>query len=80
MHHFRFVLLSLVTLAIPILVACGASSETQAPVQSAASTESPRSVEYAPELASIDDWLNSEPLTLEELRGQAVLLVFWSDT
>jgi len=32
----------------------------------------------APELRGIDGWINSEPLTLAELRGQVVLLDFWT--
>lgn len=32
----------------------------------------------APELAGGGPWLNSEPLTLEELRGQVVLVNFWT--
>ena len=36
--------------------------------------------DLAPEFASVEGWYNSEPLTLEALRGSPVLLVFWSDT
>lgn len=32
----------------------------------------------APELVGITNWINSEPLTLEELRGQVVLIDFWT--
>lgn len=32
----------------------------------------------APELATADAWINSEPLTLEKLRGQVVVLSFWT--
>ncbi|MBA2461395.1 MAG: cytochrome c biogenesis protein DipZ [Actinobacteria bacterium] len=32
----------------------------------------------APEFRSISQWLNSEPLTLEGLRGQVVLIDFWT--
>ncbi len=32
----------------------------------------------APELAGITGWLNSDPLTLEQLRGKVVLLDFWT--
>ncbi|MFQ5934129.1 MAG: redoxin family protein, partial [Dehalococcoidia bacterium] len=34
----------------------------------------------APELMGITGWLNSEPLALEELRGQVVLIDFWTYT
>ena len=33
----------------------------------------------APALGSIDSWHNSPPVTLAELRGSPVLLVFWAD-
>ncbi len=33
--------------------------------------------QVAPEL-KVDEWFNSEPLTLEGLRGQVVLLEFWA--
>ena len=32
----------------------------------------------APEFTRINNWLNSEPLTMEELRGQVVLIDFWT--
>lgn len=35
-------------------------------------------VDLAPELVSVEAWYNSEPLTLEALRGEPVLLVFWA--
>ena len=34
----------------------------------------------APELAGLDGWLNSEPFTLEDKRGQIVLIDFWTYT
>ncbi len=32
----------------------------------------------APELAGISDWINAEPLTLASLRGEVVLVHFWT--
>jgi thiol-disulfide isomerase/thioredoxin len=34
----------------------------------------------APEFTGIDKWLNSEPLTLQQLRGKVVLVDFWTYT
>ncbi|RDK11912.1 thioredoxin family protein [Cupriavidus lacunae] len=33
---------------------------------------------YAPEFKYIDHWLNSEPLTMQQLRGKVVLVDFWT--
>jgi hypothetical protein len=35
-------------------------------------------VELAPELAGLTDWRNLDPVTLEDLRGEPVVLVFWN--
>jgi cytochrome c biogenesis protein CcdA/thiol-disulfide isomerase/thioredoxin len=32
----------------------------------------------APNFAGIDEWLNSKPLTMQELRGKVVLIDFWT--
>jgi thiol-disulfide isomerase/thioredoxin len=32
----------------------------------------------APEFAGISQWLNSEPLTMQQLRGKVVLVNFWT--
>ena len=34
----------------------------------------------APEFAAVANWINSEPLTMEELRGNVVLIDFWTYT
>jgi len=34
----------------------------------------------APEFTGIDKWLNSEPLTMRQLRGKVVLIDFWTYT
>lgn len=36
--------------------------------------------ETAPEFTGIDKWLNSEPLTMQGLRGKVVLVDFWTYT
>ena len=33
---------------------------------------------FAPELVGITDWINTEPLTLQSVRGKALLVQFWS--
>jgi hypothetical protein len=32
----------------------------------------------APELTGIQEWINSKPLALKDLRGQVVVLHFWT--
>ena len=34
----------------------------------------------APEFADIGEWINSDPLTMDDLRGQVVLIDFWTYT
>ena len=36
--------------------------------------------DMAPELVGLDGWLNTEPFTLEDKRGQVVLIDFWTYT
>ena len=36
--------------------------------------------DLAPEFGGIDAWINGNPLTMEELRGQVVLIDFWTYT
>ena len=50
------------------------------PSSNPASLESGEVGSVAPEITGIVGWLNSEPLTLEELRGQVVLVDFWTYT
>lgn len=35
-------------------------------------------VDLAPELAGLTEWSNGEPVTLEDMRGEPVVLVFWN--
>ena len=46
----------------------------------AATTGRPDNSKLAPELIGIESWINSEPLTLEGLRGKVVLIDFWTYT
>jgi cytochrome c biogenesis protein CcdA/thiol-disulfide isomerase/thioredoxin len=44
----------------------------------AAGTEALPDYGPAPNFLGIDDWLNSKPLTMQELRGKVVLVDFWT--
>ncbi len=35
-------------------------------------------VDLAPELTGLTDWRNTDPVSLEDLRGEPVVLVFWN--
>ncbi len=52
------------------------ATEPSEPVASADTED----YELAPELRGFASWINSEPLTLEELRGSVVLVDFWTYT
>jgi thiol-disulfide isomerase/thioredoxin len=38
----------------------------------------PASARTAPEFAGIDNWINSAPLSMQQLRGKVVLVDFWT--
>ena len=88
MREWWFGRLVLIMLLATTLVACGTEddadsapgSDTNAATTAGSGAGSSTSVDLAPELASIDGWHNTEPLSLEALRGSPVLIVFWSDT
>jgi cytochrome c biogenesis protein CcdA/thiol-disulfide isomerase/thioredoxin len=44
----------------------------------AASNSSLRDFGSAPEFAGVTEWVNSEPLSLQQLRGKVVLIDFWT--
>jgi thiol-disulfide isomerase/thioredoxin len=44
----------------------------------AAQTVSASANQTAPEFTGIDKWFNSQPLTLQQLRGKVVLVDFWT--
>ena len=62
----------LLTVALGLLVACTSASVLAGP---AGKVGSP-----APEFEGIANWINSEPLTMKELRGKVVLIDFWTYT
>jgi len=45
-----------------------------------AAQAAPAAAVPAPEFTGIEKWLNSEPLTMESLRGKVVLVDFWTYT
>ncbi len=55
----------------------GLALATVALIASAASAEVVPPGKPAPEIAS-GAWINSEPLTLQKLRGRVVLIDFWT--
>lgn len=59
-----------------------ADTPTPEPTQQVASLlpSAPSPDRKAPELAGLDGWLNTEPFTLEDKRGQVVLIDFWTYT
>src|SRR5476651_1404859 len=61
--------------AIASLIASPAASAAASPVASPVSTSN-----TAPEFTGIDKWLNSDPLTMQQLRGKVVLVDFWTYT
>jgi hypothetical protein len=72
-----------------LLAACGSAGEEEplgesqpsplaAGAAQATTIPATAGVELAPELVGLEDWINSEPLTLAQLRGEPVLIVFWA--
>ena len=53
---------------------------TPEPTQQVASLLPPSPDRKAPELAGLDGWLNTEPFTLADKRGEVVLIDFWTYT
>jgi thiol-disulfide isomerase/thioredoxin len=61
--------------AIGSLVAGPAAGNAAGPDANPANIGNP-----APEFTGIDKWLNSDPLTMQQLRGKVVLVDFWTYT
>ena len=61
--------------AIATLVASPTASAAAGPVANQLDNNA-----AAPEFTGIDKWLNSDPLTMQQLRGKVVLVDFWTYT
>ena len=66
--------------AIRNIAACAglAACASIASAPACADSNAHSSTHAAPEFTGIDKWLNSEPLTLAQLRGKVVLVDFWT--
>jgi thiol-disulfide isomerase/thioredoxin len=70
------------TLAAVVVVAATAAAGATA-IGAAGTTASAAPLKNggpAPEFTGIDKWLNSDPLTMQQLRGKVVLVDFWTYT
>jgi len=56
-----------------IVLVLAAASSSPATAQAPVSMNVP-----APELKGIDEWINTQPLTWKDLKGQVVVLHFWT--
>src|ERR1700761_628157 len=63
--------------AIAAAAASGIGAFAGSPAMGKAAPATPAS---APEFTGISQWLNSDPLTLQQLRGKVVLVDFWTYT
>ena len=63
----------MLVLGMVLALACGAASPLEG-------TTGGRVGNDAPEFQGIVNWINSEPLTMEQLRGKVVLIDFWTYT
>ncbi len=62
----------------PVAAASGDPAEDDSVEESALEDSSLEDYGQAPEFSGIVGWLNSKPLTLERLRGNVVLIDFWT--
>ena len=69
----RRLLPAMLALGMVLALACGAASAL-------IGTSGGRVGSEAPEFQGIVNWINSEPLTMEQLRGKVVLVDFWTYT
>jgi len=84
MKKNKFVQKPFLTLIVVILVAAAILYiESQKPsvnIPGRNNTEQKSGYPRAPDFAGIDQWINSEPLKIEQLRGKVVLVDFWTYT
>ena len=69
----RRLLPAMLALGMVLALACGAASALVGATGGRVGNE-------APEFQGIANWINSEPLTMEQLRGKVVLVDFWTYT
>ena len=69
----RRLLPAMLALGMVLALACAAASAL-------VGTSGGRVGREAPEFQGISNWINSEPLTMEQLRGKVVLVDFWTYT
>jgi thiol-disulfide isomerase/thioredoxin len=89
MRHIALVIIGTLT-AGPMVQACNyrvnqapGPTITISPTQNPALTPTTRAANLpdlgpAPELAGVNHWLNSEPLTIQGLQGKVILVNFWT--
>jgi thiol-disulfide isomerase/thioredoxin len=58
--------------------AAAAAISTATATSTSALPEAAKSGSAAPDFAGISNWLNSDPLTVQKLRGKVVLVDFWT--
>ena len=84
-HHRMLLGIGLMVVMVGLLAACRGSDESEelpagARGGTAQPSAAPASADLIPEVRGIEAWINSEPLTIEGLRGKVVLVDFWTYT
>ncbi|WP_088954547.1 thioredoxin family protein [Variovorax sp. HW608] len=67
-----------VFLGCTLLAACNAAVDAPLPAAAEGSRKEAARAPAAPEFQGLDTWFNSQPLSLEKLRGKVVLVDFWT--
>ena len=70
------------TIALAVAAVASSATAIASFVGSPAADSASGSVvnQVAPEFTGINHWLNSDPLTMQQLRGKVVLVDFWTYT